>query len=159
MDINLSLIGQMITFSILVLTTMKYIWPPIVEALDKRRKAISDGLAAADRGHELQAQTEKDRVGILQSANEKAADRITRLEKEGQEIVDAARVEAQGKAAQVMEQARQDIANEKTRMVASLEKEVIESALIMAQKILGRELTKTDDQQLIADLLKEGDDA
>ena len=81
MDINASLLGQAITFAILVWFTMKFVWPPLTTMLDERAKRIADGLAAADRGKQ-----------DLQNAEKLAADKVREAKKQASEIIAQARV-------------------------------------------------------------------
>ena len=74
MSINATLIGQMITFALLVWFTMKYVWPPIMQALEERKKRIAEGLAAAERGQHEMDLAEKRASGLLREAKDQAAD-------------------------------------------------------------------------------------
>src|SRR3954468_17670875 len=98
MDINASLLGQAITFAILVWFTMKIVWPPLTNALDERTKRIADGLAAAERGKQDLQQAEK-RVAVeLDRAKQQAAEIIAQSEKRATAIVDEAKGNAKVEA-------------------------------------------------------------
>ena len=88
MNINATLIGQAIAFFLFVVFCMKYVWPPIMNALQERKKKIADGLAAADRGkHEKQLAEERAKE-TLRKAKEQASEILARADKRGAEIVD-----------------------------------------------------------------------
>jgi len=73
-SINATLIGQMITFALLVWFTMKYIWPPLFDSLEERKKKIADGLAAAEKGQEEILLAEKRAKGVLKEAKEQSSE-------------------------------------------------------------------------------------
>ena len=73
MSINATLIGQMITFALLVWFTMKYVWPPLMQALEERKKKIAEGLAAAEKGQHEMELAEKRATGLLREAKDQAA--------------------------------------------------------------------------------------
>jgi F-type H+-transporting ATPase subunit b len=91
MNFNATLIGQSITFIVFVWFCMKFVWPPIMHALDERRKKIADGLAAADRGKREKALAEERAREILHEAKEQAGEIINRADKRAAEIVDEAK--------------------------------------------------------------------
>ncbi len=77
MSINATLIGQMITFALLVWFTMKYVWPPLMQAMEERQKRIAEGLAAADKGKEEMELAEKRAKKLLKEAKDQAAEIVT----------------------------------------------------------------------------------
>ena len=126
MNINLSLLGQMITFGIFVFVTMKYVWPPVVKALEDRRAKIAEGLEAAERGkHELQL-AQKKISADLKEAHKKAA-----------EIEEA----ANHKAAQIVQQSKDDARKEGDKMI-QMAKEQISLEYASAKKDLMKELSQ-----------------
>ena len=88
MNINLTLIGQSITFALFVWFCYAFIWPPLVNALEKRKKQIADGLAAAERGQHEQELAEKKAAEQLKNAKGQAAEIIAQAQKRATEIVD-----------------------------------------------------------------------
>jgi len=88
MDINMSLIGQMITFAVLVWFSMKFVFPALNNALDERAKRIADGLAAADQGQASMAVAEKRAQEALNSAREEASQRVADAEKRAQLVAE-----------------------------------------------------------------------
>ena len=94
MNINLTLIGQAISFAIFVLFCMKYVWPPITSALEERRKKIADGLSAAELGQQALEKAKVDVDSQLSEAKSEAKNIIAMAEKRQGDILDEANIKA-----------------------------------------------------------------
>ena len=149
MNINLTLIGQLITFIIFVWFTRKMVWAPIIAALDERRTKIADGLAAADKGQAAQAEAEKAAEEAVAQAKSQAAEIIAKAEKRGSEIVAEAKDEAQAEGKRILTGARAEIETEISKAKEGLRKQVSELAIAGAQQILQREVDKTAQADLL----------
>ena len=86
MNLNATIIGQMIAFAIFVAFCMKYVWPPIMAALEERKKKIADGLAAAERGRHEQELAEKRALQLIHEAKDQANEIISQAQRRGNEI-------------------------------------------------------------------------
>ena len=151
MNLNATLIAQFVVFFILALFTMKFVWPPLMKALDERAQKIADGLAAADRGKAEMAAAEK-RVQIeLATAREEVQKRINDAEKQAQRLADEIKLSAQTEAARIIEQAKVEAEQQVIRARESLRAEVAVLAVKGAEQILKREVNATAH----ADLLKQ----
>ncbi len=140
MGINATLIGQMITFIVFILFTMKFVWPPIKQAMDEREKRIADGLASAERGqHELD-QAKKDVDEQIREARQQGSEIIEQANRRGAEIVDEARVEARQTAERERAAAEARIRQEVNQATAALRKQVAVLAIQGASRILEREV-------------------
>lgn len=140
MNINLTLIGQSITFAVFVWFCMKYVWPPIVTALEARRKQIADGLAAADRGkHELELAARKS-ADALHEAKQKAADIIAQAEKRANQIVEESKNTAKIEGDRQIASAKAAIDQEIHRARESLREQVAQLVVVGAEKVLRREI-------------------
>jgi F-type H+-transporting ATPase subunit b len=149
MNINMTLIGQSITFAIFVWFCMKYVWPPIVGALEARKKQIADGLAAADRGrHELELAAKR-ASETMHEAKIKASEIIAQAEKRASQIVDEAKNAAKGEGDRMITAAKAEIESEVQRARDALRSQVADLAVAGAEKILRREVNR----QVHADLL------
>ena len=140
MNFNATLIGQMITFAIFVWICMKYIWPPLMNALEQRNARISEGLAAAERG---QKDLDEARVKVTESLNDakqQAQEIINQAQKRANEIVDEAKGSAREEADKIKAAASVDIDQQITAAREQLRKEVSTIAIQGAQKILKREV-------------------
>jgi len=151
MNINLTLIGQSITFALFVWFCYAFIWPPLVNALEKRKKQIADGLAAAERGQHEQELAAKKAAEQLKEAKGQAADIIAHAQKRATEIVDEAKDDARTEAERIMVGADAEIKQEVNRAREHLRKEVVTLAISGAEKVLKREI----DSEAHASTLKE----
>lgn len=140
MNINLTLIGQSITFFVFVWFCYAYVWPPLVNALAERKKQIADGLAAAERGQHEQELAEKKAAEHLKDAKTQAADIIAQAQKRAAEIVDEAKDDARTEAERIKAGADAEIEQEVNRAREHLRKEVVTLAVVGAEKVLKREV-------------------
>lgn len=140
MNINATLLGQMITFALLVWFTMRFVWPPLTRALEERRARIADGLAASERGaHELEL-AQKRAGDMLREARQHAADVVAQANKRATEIIEEAKVEARAEGERLLVAARAEIDQEINRAKEQLRADVVTIALAGAAKILEREI-------------------
>ena len=109
MNINLTLIGQSIAFAVFVWFCLKFIWPPIIKALDERRAKIADGLAAAEEGHREKARAEDEAQEILKDTREQAKDVLAGAKKQAEEIVEEAKDDARAESERIIKSARAEI--------------------------------------------------
>jgi len=149
MDINATLIGQALGFLILVWFTWKFIWPPLLGAIEERQKKIADGLAAADRGQK-DLEDAKGKAGdIIREARDKAAQVLEQAHKRSTEVIDEAKHAAIAEGERLVAAARADVAGERTKARDELRREVGQLAVAGAGRLLGREV----DAKAHADLL------
>jgi F-type H+-transporting ATPase subunit b len=136
-NINLTLIGQMLAFVAFVVFCMKYVWPPILAAMQEREQKISDGLAAADRAtHDLELAKEK-AVERLKEAKVEASGIIDAANRRAGQIVDEAKDAAVAEAERVKTAARAEIEQESNRAREQLRGQVAALSLAGAEKVLG----------------------
>lgn len=140
MNINATLIGQSITFFVFVWFCMKFVWPPIMNALAERRKQIADGLAAGERGkHELELASRRAGENLL-DAKQKAAEIIAQADKRAVQLVEEAKAAAKIEADRMIAGAQASIAQETVRAKEVLRGQVAGLAVAGAEKILRREI-------------------
>ena len=142
MNINLTLIGQSITFAVFVWFCYAYVWPPLVNALTERKKKIADGLAAAERGQHEQELAEKKAAERLKDAKGQAAEIIAQAQKRASEIVDEAKGDARTEADRIKAGANAEIEQEVNRAREQLRQEVVNLAIQGAEKVLSKEVDK-----------------
>lgn len=152
MDINASLIGQAITFAILVWFTMKFVWPPLVKALDERAARIADGLAAADRARQDLENAEKKAAERLREAKQHAAEIIAQTEKRAAQIVDEAKENAKQEGERLIAGAQAEIEQQIQHAKEVLRQQVSELAIAGAEKILQREVDQTKHAEILASI-------
>ena len=142
MNINLTLIGQSITFAVFVWFCYAYVWPPLVNALAERKKKIADGLAAAERGQHEQELAIKKAAERLKEAKGQAAEILAQAQKRANEIVDEAKDDARSEADRIKAGADAEIEQEVNRAREQLRQEVVSLAISGAEKVLKREVDK-----------------
>jgi F-type H+-transporting ATPase subunit b len=154
-SINATLLGQMITFSLLVWFTMKYVWPPLMQALEERKKKIADGLAAADKGkHEMEL-AEKRATTLLRDAKDQAADIVTLAQKRAGELVDETKLHAKEEGERIVTAARAEIDREIQKAKEGLRQQVAVLAVSAAEQILQKEIDQDKHKGIIDNLAKE----
>lgn len=151
MNFNATLIGQTITFIVFVWFCMKYIWPPLMAALEDRNARISEGLAAAQRGQQDLEEAQAKVSDSLKDAKQQAQEIINQAQKRANEIVDEAKDAAREEAEKIKAAATADIDQQINSARDELRKEVSSIALAGAGQILKREV----DARAHADVLDE----
>ena len=140
MSINATLFVQAIVFLILVLFTMKFVWPPIVKALDERAQKIADGLAAADRAKsELSAANQRVEKELSQTRNETAA-RLADADRRAQAIVEEAKTRASEEAQKIIAAAQAEAKQQVVQAREALREQVAVLAVKGAEQILRKEV-------------------
>jgi F-type H+-transporting ATPase subunit b len=150
MNLNATLIIQAIVFFILAGVTMKFIWPPLIAAIDDRRRKIAEGLASAEKGEKSLMEAKSSAADILKEARVQASKIVEQANRRSNELVDEARGVAVAEGQRLVAEARQNVALESTRAREQLRKEVATIAVAGAGKLLGREI----DPNAHADLLE-----
>jgi len=154
-NLNATLVAQLVVFFILAWVTMKFVWPPIVKALDERAKKIADGLAAADKAKSDLAHAEKKVVEELRQARESATDVRAAAEKQSAVFLDEARAEAARIIAQAREAAEAEAGVAAQRAKEALRDQVAHLAVAGAEKILRKEINAQAHADLLANLKQE----
>ena len=155
MDINMSLIGQMITFAVLVWVSMKFVFPSLNAALDERAKRIADGLAAADQGQAAMVVAEKRAAEALAGAREEASQRVADAEKRAQLVAEEIKANAQAEADRIIAQAKADADQQLAKARDTLRAQVADLAVKGAEQILKREVNASAHAELLSRLAVE----
>jgi F-type H+-transporting ATPase subunit b len=148
-NINLTLIVQMIVFAILVWFTMQFVWPKILGPLEERSRKIAQGLAAAEEGEQELTAARSTAESIVREARERANQIIDHAQHRANDLVELAKSAASSEGARIVAAAQQQIELETVRARESLRREVAGIAVEAAGKLLGREI----DARAHADLL------
>lgn len=155
MDINATLIGQFITFSLLVWVTMRFIWPPIMKAMEERKAKIAEGLAAAEKGvYELELSQHKS-AELLRDAKIQAADILEQANKRAGRIIDEAKERAREEGNRLIILAKTEIDQERETAKQELRKQLASIAISGAEKILQRHIDTSSDHDLLQQLITE----
>jgi F-type H+-transporting ATPase subunit b len=155
MNINATLIGQSISFIFFVWFTMKFVWPPIMSALEERKKKIADGLAAAERGKHEQALAEQRATEVIAEAKQEASNIIAQAQKRANEIVEEAKETARTEGDRIVASANAEIEQEVNRAKESLRGQVVSIAVAGAGKVLKREIDAKAHDDLLQDLVSQ----
>ena len=149
MNINLTLIVQMLVFAALIGFTMKFVWPIILGAMDERSKKIALGLAAAEKGQQELTQANAKAEVIIREARERALQIIDQAQHRANETIELAKGTATSEGQRLVAAAQQQITLDSTRARESLRREVGQIAVQAASKLLEREI----DARAHADLI------
>ena len=155
MNFNATLIGQTITFIVFVWFCMKFVWPPIMNALAERKMKIADGLAAAERGLHEKELAEERAKDILREAKAQAGEIIHRADKRAAEIVEEAKGDARVEGDRLKTAAAAEIDQELNRVREELRGQVVSIALAGAGKLLEREVDEAAHGELLNKLAAE----
>lgn len=155
MNINATLFAQMIVFGILIWVTMKFIWPPLMKAMEERAQRIGEGLAAADRSQRDLAQAQEQVDAIVREARTKANEIIEQAHGRANQIIDAAKTEAvaEGGRQKALAVAEIDVAANRAR--EDLRKQVSALAVAGASRLIKREIDPSVHKVLLDDLAAE----
>jgi F-type H+-transporting ATPase subunit b len=154
-NLNATLFAQMVVFFILAWFSMRFVWPPIVQALDERAKKIADGLAAAERGrNDLELATKRS-ADALREGKEKYAEMVVLAEKQAAQIIEDAKAQAKVEAERILAGGRAAAQQEVAQAKEALRDQVAVLAVAGAEKILRREIDAKAHAQLLAAIQKE----
>ena len=155
MNPNITLLGQMISFAFLIWFTVKFIWPPLMQAIEERQQKIAEGLAAADNAQKNLAQAQDKVAEELKAARGKANEIIEQAHQRANQIVEAARHDAIEEGVRQKAIVEADIAASVNRAREDLRKQV--SALVVsgAEKLIRREIDPAAHRALLDELAAE----
>jgi len=155
MNINATLIGQAIAFAIFVWFCMKYVWPPLLDAIETRQKKIADGLTQAERaGKDLELAQAK-AAEKLKEAKAQAAEIIDQANKRRTQIVEEAKIEGETERNKIIAQGEAEVEAERNRAREELRQQVATLAIAGAEKIIKRSIDKEANSDIINKLVAE----
>jgi len=155
-NINFTLIGQMLTFAIFVWFTMTYVWPALETALKDRSKKIADGLSAAKEGHEILAKSKENASNEVQQARKQAAEIVARANSKVVTLVEDAKKEAKLECDNMIQTAKIHIQQEKNQARANLQAEIVSLVIKGVEKILSKSINNKDNADIIAKIIRKG---
>lgn len=149
MEINATFVGQAVAFLIFAVLCMKYVWPPLLGALEKRQKEIADGLSAAEKAKKSLELAKEDASQTLRTAKAEAQKIIEEANKTRSKIIDKASVEAQDERRKILDLAQSEIEAEKNKAREDLRSEVISLAVAGAEKIICQKIDEKSDEAML----------
>lgn len=155
MNINATLIGQMLSFALFVWFTMKFVWPPLTKAMAERQQRIADGLAAAERGRRELELAQTKAAEILREAHADAGDVVAQAARRASEILEQARDDARAEGQRLITSARVEIEQLVNKAREELRAHTSAAAVAAAARILEREIDARSHQKLLDDLVKQ----
>ena len=155
MDINMTLIGQSIAMIVFVWFCMKFIWPPLLAAIEDRQQTIADGLAAADKGQESLEKATAEAGGIIAESRKQATGILDQAHARANEIVADGKADGTKERERQLTAAKAEIEQETNRAREDLRGQVSAVALSGAEKILKREIDAAEHDEILGKLAQE----
>ena len=154
MSLNATLLIQMTVFATVVLFSMKFIWPMIMEAIEQRNKSISDGLAAAEKGQQKLNDAESEVTGLISEAKKQATTILDQANTRASSIVQTAKTEGGEERDKIILSAQEEAEQELNKLKEDLKKDLADLAVAGAEKILSREINEKDHKDILDGLSK-----
>ena len=155
MNLNATILGQAIAFVLFVLFCMKYVWPPIMAAIEKRQKEIADGLSSAERAKKDLDLARANATDQMKKAKAEASALIDQANKQRAQIIDEAKAEAEVERSKIIAQAQAEIDAERKRAREELRKQVAILAVAGAEKIIERSVDEAANSDIVDKLVAE----
>jgi F-type H+-transporting ATPase subunit b len=155
MEINATLIGQLITFAILVWFTMKYVWPPITKAMQEREKIIAAGLEAAERSKRELEQAQHKAISIIHDAKRDASLVVEAAHKRSMQMLEEAKESAREEGSRLIAHAKDEIGREVNQAKTILRKQLSQLAVLGAEKIIKHNLDASKQKTLLDEFVAE----
>ena len=155
MNINLTLGMQALIFALFIWFCAKFVWPPLMRAIEARQKQIADGLAAGEEARQSLSRTEKQIAQMMTEAKTRASDIVAQGDKLKSETIDQARIDAKAEGERIIAAAKAEIAQEVSRAKEALRNQVADLAVAGASQILKREVDAKAHAEILAALQKQ----
>ncbi|MFP3029054.1 MAG: F0F1 ATP synthase subunit B [Arsenophonus sp.] len=155
MNFNATIFGQVIAFILFVLFCMKYIWPPIMAAIEKRQKEIADSLSSAERAKKNLNLAKADAIEQLRKAKVEAQIIIEQTNKQRIQMIEEAKLEAESERNKIVAQAQIEINAERKRAHEELRKQVAMLAILCAEKIIERSVDVDTNIEIVDKLIND----
>ncbi len=155
MDINMTLFGEMITFAILIWVTMKFIWPPIVKAIQERQEKIAEGLAAAERGEHQLKLAEQRTSDMLREVKRDSAKIVEKTNARANQIVDDAKQRGVQEGQRMIEVAKLEINQQMQLAKEGLRTSFSDVVISATEKMLEKNLDKKTHEKMLDELISE----
>lgn len=156
MDLSIgTLIGQAGTFLVFIWVTMKFVWPPLVQAMEERREKIAEGLAQSDEAEKALEKAQAEADGIIQEARKKAGEILDQANQRGNQMIDQAREEAVAEHNRRVEAAENEIRQATNQAREALRARVAELAIVGATRVIEKEVDASKHQEILDKLASE----
>ena len=155
MNINLTLIGQTLSFLLFIWFCKKFVWPPMIAAMQARQNTIAEGLAAAEKGQQAQELAEQEAEQLIGEAKMQASEIVTNAEKRGSVVIDEAKTSAVEEKERIISSAQAEVEQEVHSAREALRKQVSAIAVAAAGKIVDKEIDEETHAGLLDDLVQQ----
>ena len=155
MNINATLLGQTVAFFLFVWFCKKFVWPPMITAMEARQEQIADGLAAAQKGQQAQEVAEQEAAKMISDAKTQASEIIANAEKRGNSVVDEAKQTATSEKERIVASAQAEVEQSVHSAREELRGQVSSIAVAAASKIVDKEIDDKTHAALLDDLVKQ----
>lgn len=153
MNINATLLGQSIAFFLFIWFCKKFVWPPMVNAMQERQDQIADGLAAAEKGQQAQEVAEQEAAQLISEAKSQAAEIVANAEKRGGAVVEEAKTTASSEKERIIASAQAEVEQDVHSAREALRTQVSSIAIAAASKIVDKEIDESAHAGLLDDLV------
>lgn len=153
MDLNITLIFEMIVFAAFILVTMKFVWPPIMKALDERKKKIADGLEAAEQGQRKLNLAQQKSAEILQDTKNKASNIIDGSNDRANKIIEEAKERGTQENKRIVDSAQTEIAQQVRQVKETLLQEMSGMIISGAEKIMQKDIDQATHDKMLDELI------
>lgn len=153
MDLNITLIFEMFVFAAFILVTMKFIWPPIMKALDERKKKIADGLEAAEQGQRKLNLAEQKSAEILQNTKQQASGIIDNSNDRASKIIEEAKERGTQENKRIVDNAKTEIAQQARQAKETLLQEISSMIIAGAEKIMQKDVDQATHNKMLDELI------
>jgi F-type H+-transporting ATPase subunit b len=154
-NITATIIGQMLTFAVLVWFVRQFLWDPMIQMMEDRKKKIAEGLAEAERGLQDRELGRKKAAELIKDAKDDASEIMSQAQKRATEILDEAKTDAREEGDRLIVAAKAEIEREVHQAREALREKVAEISIVAAGKILGREVDANAHQEILEGVAKE----
>lgn len=155
MDLNITLIFEMIVFALFVLVTMRFIWPPIIKAIEERKKKIADGLEAAEQGTRKLALAKQKSEEVAQAAKQEATKIVDDSNARAAKIIEDAKAKGTEENKRIVENAKVEVLHQVSNARESLCKELADMVVAGAEKIVKKDIDKSAHNKMLDELINE----
>ena len=155
MNLNLTMIFQVFFFALFVWFSKKFVWGPLIDALNERKTQIADGLAAAEKGQQAQGIAEKEAAELIKDAKSQASEIVANAEKRGNAVIDEAKTTAGTEKERIIASAQTEVEQDVHSAREALRGQVSSIAVAAASKIVAKEIDEKSHAALLDDLVKQ----
>jgi F-type H+-transporting ATPase subunit b len=152
MNINLTLLAQALSFALFIWFTVKFVWPPLLRAIEQRQRTVAEGLAAGERGRQDLEHAKRQSAEIMNKAERDAQDILAQAHRRGGQLVEEAKAAAIAEGDRLIAAAKAEIEQEAARAKEMLRSQVAQLAIAGAEQILKREVDAKAHAELLAGL-------